>query len=440
MKIKVNLTEIPEEDFLVGRLDLRTVSANENIELLDYLTDYQKAIVKAIDLDGKELRKTRRMVRNLPDMAVSLEETERLRESIRDLRSGYSRDRKQVSQDRDSTLKASAEVRDWIIKEVKQECCNKTKFLSYRDESRIAATRDKALKIKLANSDYRKAATEARKVFSEKVAALDKGYAERKAELRNAVLEAGMGLREEVKQYREKRTEDRKAKVAERVRPGKNPQKDDSMPAVMTSWKYRSFMGKKQREHDKRVYGDYRKSFNVKEEYLEEYLKEDFALLDEQTFRWWNKQRLKRGNLLFTPGYALVDCMVELEQGWKGEPITTQWEVMGEKHRRTGVLNMLEFFGYESKELLQPQSDNHGQADGFEDFEYMEYNTDPAYIEGLREAMLREEYDTALRNALNQVGSEVRVRTGATIPLSVIAGLQKIVNQFRLQKLAEDII
>ena len=102
MRTKIKLREIPEEDFLVGRLDLRTVSANENSDLFDYLTEYQKAIVKAVDIDGKELRKTRRMVRNLSEGEVDGRKSEDLQARYEDLRTRHVQSRKQASQDRDS--------------------------------------------------------------------------------------------------------------------------------------------------------------------------------------------------------------------------------------------------------------------------------------------------------------------------------------------------
>lgn len=444
MRTKIKLREIPEEDFLVGRLDLRTVSANENSDLFDYLTEYQKAIVKAVDIDGKELRKTRRMVRNLSEGEVDGRESEDLQARYEDLRTRHVQSRKQASQDRDSVLKASEEVRDWLINEAKQEFRNKTRFVSYHDESRVAAMRDRAVRVKLANDDYREAATEARKVFAEKVAALDREYTEQKAALRKQILEEGKALRDRVVQYRTKMREERKSfkRVRYRLKPEKvkmerdktDPRCVDDLKSNTVAWKYRSFIGKKQREYDKLIYDDRRRTFSVKDAYLDVYLREDFVLLDEQTFRWWNKQRLKRGNPLFTSTYALVDCMAESEQGCRGEPVTPQWERMCKKRRRIGVGYMLEFLGYSPKALGSPDTDV------FEEFNNIKLSEGDLayYLENLPDVLGEAEH--GVENLVRQIESEVRVRTGAYLNADRLKEIKEIVDKLNIQKLAEDTI
>lgn len=299
-----------------------------------------------------------KMLRLVPDNVIGGNPIQEHREIERRLREAYSDARRESMQKRRRNIGKISELRFARIEAAKTECKRQTLGMGYGDPRREELRKQMDAEIEDANLDYGTAVvmenSRNRARLREITLSYKKGLSEAKEETKRVVAE----LVEAFSVQPDESSTERKKRIKREV-PSRllDPRKDDDMLANVASWKYMSFVKRKQRARDIAVRNH--NKYNIDEVSVKEFCDESFTMLDAKTFRWWNKQRLKGNSPLFTRRYALLNCMVSVESlGCAGDLAPYQWLSIDAKHREYGVKAMLEFFGYEEGEPLTTRCGN----------------------------------------------------------------------------------
>lgn len=304
-----------------------------------------------------------KMLRLVPENVIGENPIQEHREIERRLREAYGEARRESMQQRRKNIKKISELRGARIEAAKIECRLKSIGVSYGDPLREELKRYRDAEIEDANLDYETAVIMENSRNKDRLRELTltykKGLSEAKEETKRVVAE----LVREFSVQPDESSKDRNKRIRSEVNPKLlDPRKDDDMLANVVSWKYMSYIKRKQRARDIALRS--RNKYSIDEASVKEFCDESFTMLDAKTFRWWNKQRLKGNSPLFTRRYALLNCMVSVESlGCAGDLAPYQWLSIDVEHREYGVKAMLEFFGYEEWEPLTTRTTRRGNTE-----------------------------------------------------------------------------